>query len=139
MSDIFINERLSIPEGQLSWSFSRSSGPGGQNVNKVNSKATLRWIPPIDFLPEAAWKRFQRKAARYFTEEGEIVIQSQEHRDQASNIEACQKKLVDMIRESLVAPKRRIATKPSKAAKARRLNDKKAKSEKKSSRKSGWD
>ncbi|MFO0944208.1 MAG: alternative ribosome rescue aminoacyl-tRNA hydrolase ArfB [Pirellulales bacterium] len=139
MSDIFINPQLSIPAAQLTWTFSRSSGPGGQNVNKVNTKATLRWVPPQDFLPEAAWRRFLRKATRYVTEDGEIVIQSQENRDRAANIEACTQKLKDLIRLSLVAPKKRIATKPSKAAKARRLNEKKLRSDKKSGRKGGWE
>ncbi len=139
MTDIYINDQLSIPAAQLTWTFSRSGGPGGQNVNKVNSKATLRWLPAPDFLPESAWRRFLRKAARYLTEDGEIVIQSQEHRDRAANIEACTQKLKEMIRLSLIAPKRRIATKPSKAAKARRLNDKKQRSDKKNARRGGWD
>lgn len=139
MSDIFINQQLSIPAAQLTWTFSRSSGPGGQNVNKVNTKATMRWMPAADFLPEAAWRRFLRKAARFVTEEGEIVIQSQEHRDRAANVEACEQKLKDLIRQSLIAPKKRIATKPSKASKARRLNEKKLRSDKKSGRRGGWD
>lgn len=139
MSDIYINEQLTIPAAQLTWSYSRSSGPGGQNVNKVNSKATLRWTPVINFLPESAWRRFLRKAARFLTEDGEVVIQSQEHRDRAANVEACREKLAELIKLALVSPKKRIATKPSKAAKARRLSDKKIRSDKKNSRRSGWD
>jgi ribosome-associated protein len=134
VTGIKLSNSLEIAESQLEWSFSRSSGPGGQNVNKVNSKATLRWTPPIDFLPHAAWKRFQRKASRYFTTEGDVVIQSQEHRDRAQNIEACRAKLTAMILASLIAPKRRIATKPSRGSKERRLSEKRRTSDKKTGR-----
>ena len=138
MNDLIINSLYRIPEQQLEWSFSRSSGPGGQNVNKVNSKATLRWQPEEDFLPPAAWRRFQVQASRYLTENGQLVIQSQQFRDQAKNLEACRKKLRNLILSSLVAPRPRIPTKPSKAAKARRLNDKKQNSDRKSARRGSW-
>lgn len=137
MSSIQINDNLEIPESQVEWTFSRSSGPGGQNVNKVNTKATLRWIPPAEFLPAPAWKRFQRKARRYFTTEGEVVIQSQEHRDRAQNVEACRSKLQLMLIQSLIAPKKRVATKPSRASKERRLDEKRRKADKKSGRRWG--
>lgn len=134
MTGIQLTHGLEIPENQLQWSYSRSSGPGGQNVNKVNSKATLRWIPPADFLPTSAWKRFRRKANRYLTADGEIVIQSQEHRDRTQNVDACRAKLQEMLLASLTAPKKRVATKPSRASKERRLNDKRRTSDRKSSR-----
>jgi ribosome-associated protein len=134
MTGIQVSNSLEIPDGQLEWSFSRSSGPGGQNVNKVNTKATLRWIPPAEFLPAAAWKRFQRKARRYLTIEGEVVIQSQEHRDRAQNVEACRNKLRHLILAALITPKKRIATKPSRASKQRRLDEKRRKSDKKTGR-----
>ncbi len=92
MSGIEIKQGLTIPEDQLRWTYARSSGPGGQNVNKVNSKATLRWTPAADFIGPAAWNRFLKLAARYVTEEGEIVIASDEYRDQQRNIErSCEK------------------------------------------------
>ncbi len=134
MSGIEINDALAINEDVLEWSFSRSSGPGGQNVNKVNSKATLRWSMTEDFLPLAARRRFLKLAKRYVTDDGAIVIQSQEYRDRPRNMQACRSKLQALLVQSLVAPKRRIATKPSKAAKQRRLNDKKLNSQRKQSR-----
>jgi ribosome-associated protein len=137
MAGIQINDLLEIPESQLRWSFSRSGGPGGQNVNKVNSKATLRWLPADDMLSPAAWNRFIRKARRYLTADGEIVIQSQLYRDQAKNIEDCREKLREMLVISLIAPKKRVATKPSKAARQRRLTEKRLTSAKKDSRRQG--
>lgn len=134
MTGISINESLRIPEEQLQWSFARSSGPGGQNVNKVNSKATLRWRDASAFLSMAQWKRFQRLAKRYLTTDGEIVIQSQEHRDQAQNIEACRQKLRELVRASLKPPKRRVPTKPTKASRRRRLDNKRRTSDKKQMR-----
>ncbi len=136
VADLFINENLSIPEDHLHWSFARSSGPGGQNVNKVNSKATLRWALPVDFLPPAPMSRFRRLAQRYITTEGEVVIQSQQFRDQTQNIDSCREKLKVLIVAALIQPKRRVATKPSKAAKRRRLDDKKMLSDKKKTRQS---
>lgn len=134
MADLIVNERYSIPEAQLQWSYARSSGPGGQNVNKVNSKATLRWVPSEDFLPAGVWGRFRRLAKRFMTTEGELVIQSQEFRDQAQNVESCRTKLKELILAALVTPKRRIATKPTKASRQRRISDKRRQSDKKQSR-----
>ena len=136
MPDLYINQNLSIPDDQLQWSYARSSGPGGQNVNKVNSKATLRWLPPVDFIPPAPFNRFKRLAQRYITTEGEVVIQSQEYRDQAQNVNSCREKLKAMLVAALTPPKRRVATKPSKSAVRRRLDDKKLNSEKKRTRQS---
>ena len=136
MPDLYINQNLSIPDDQLQWSYARSSGPGGQNVNKVNSKATLRWLPPVDFIPPAPFNRFKRLAQRYITIEGEVVIQSQEYRDQAQNVNSCREKLKAMLIAALTPPKRRVATKPSKSAVRRRLDDKKLNSDKKRTRQS---
>ncbi len=134
MTGIPITQRLTIPEEQLQWSFARSSGPGGQNVNKVNSKATLRWTPLEGTLSVAAWNRFRRSAGRYLTNEGEVVIQSQEHRDQWQNVQACRDKLRVLLVAAITPPKRRVATKPTKASRQRRLDDKQRRSDKKKSR-----
>lgn len=139
MPPIEIKEGLVIPEDQVRWSYARSSGPGGQNVNKVNSKAVLRWQPPMGFLPAAAWARFRKIANRYFTEEGEVVIASDEYRDQQRNIERSEHKLRVLLLTALVPPKRRIATKPTKASRRRRLDEKRHSSEKKQSRRSSHD
>lgn len=134
MSDLRVNHQITIPEDDLHWSFARSSGPGGQNVNKVNSKATLRWRNAQQQLSPSAWKRFQALAKRYITSDGTVLIQSQEHRDQPHNIESCKTKLVTLIRSALVVPKRRVKTKPSKSSQRRRLENKRHQSEKKKSR-----
>lgn len=134
MSGLQLTRNLFIPESDLVWSFSRSSGPGGQNVNKVSSKATLRWTPPEGFLGPATLKVFARKAKRYMTTEGSVVIQSQEHRDRVQNVQACREKLQTLLISSLTPPKKRIPTKPSKAANQRRLLEKKQSSDKKRSR-----
>jgi len=137
MSGIQISELLQISEDDLKWTFSRSSGPGGQNVNKVNTKSTLRWVRPADFLTEAAWRRFQVKAKRFLSIDGEVVIQSQEHRERLQNMEACRQKLRELLVSSLKGPKKRISTKPSKASRQRRLDNKRLNSQKKKSR--TWD
>ena len=136
MTGIYINEKLTIPEEELQWSFARSSGPGGQNVNKVNSKATMRWTPSPGRMTRAVWNRFKILAKRYVTSEGEVVIQSQEHRDQPQNVEACRVRLKLLVRQALVVPKRRIKTKPSRSSQRRRLDEKKRHSAKKQSRRS---
>ena len=134
MTGIQINERLTIPEEQLQWTYARSSGPGGQNVNKVNSKATLRWTPVEGTLSAATWARFRRAAGRFLTTEGEVVIQSQEHRDQWQNVQACRDKLRSLLVAALTPPKRRVATKPTKASRQRRLDAKQRRSATKQSR-----
>ena len=136
VSDLIINENLRIPEDDMLWSYARSSGPGGQNVNKVNSKATMRWMLPTDFLPPAPMNRFRKLAQRYITSEGEVVIQSQQFRDQVQNIGSCREKLRVLIIAALIQPKRRVATKPTKSSKRRRLDDKKIQSDKKKTRQS---
>jgi ribosome-associated protein len=134
MPGILIRPNLEIPESELQWSYSRSSGPGGQNVNKVNSKVTLRWTPMPGLVTEAAWQRFLSKAARFLTTEGHIVIQSQEFRDRAQNMKACSDKLRRLLASSLAAPKKRVATKPSKAAQRRRMDEKRLNSDRKKAR-----
>lgn len=124
VSDLVILEGLVIGEAEMEWTFARSSGPGGQNVNKVNSKAILRWVPRDDFLSPAAWVRFRAIAGRFLTTDGAIVVHSQEFRDQLRNIERCREKLREMLSASLNPPKRRVRTQPSKASKLRRLDTK---------------
>ena len=134
MPALIIKEGLVIPEEQLRWSYVRSGGPGGQNVNKVNSKAVLRWLPPSDFLPPAAWARFQQLAKRYTNIEGDVVIASDEYRDQLRNAQRSADKLRTLLLAALVPPKRRVATRPTKSSRLRRLDDKRRSSEKKQSR-----
>lgn len=127
---LFVTPRIQIPRSEFRWTYSRSSGPGGQNVNKVNSKATLHWPAMMSMaLPVEVRMRLRAEFGNRITNEGEVVIASDEHRDQKQNVEACETRLVQMIRAVAVPPKVRRPTKPSKASNARRLKEKKHRSE----------
>ena len=136
---IQVTETIAVPDEELDWSYARSGGPGGQNVNKVSSKAVLRWagVRSAAPIPLAAWVRMKARFPSRFTVEGEVVISSQEHRDQERNREACAEKLAEMIRVSLVEPTPRKKTKVSKGAKRRRVEDKRRQSVKKQGRRGG--
>jgi ribosome-associated protein len=136
-----VTDTIAVPDEELDWSYARSGGPGGQNVNKVSSKAVLRWAAgrTTVVIPLTAWARMKARFPSRFTVEGEVVISSQEYRDQERNREACAAKLAEMIRVSLVEPTPRKKVKPSKAAKRRRVEDKRRQSAKKQSRRGGGD
>src|ERR1700755_1467091 len=93
-----INADISIPRGEIRFTFVRSSGPGGQNVNKVASKAVLRWAPATSpSLPDAVRGRLLAQAGRQINDRGELVLASQRFRDQAKNIDDCLEKLRDLV------------------------------------------
>jgi ribosome-associated protein len=130
-----ITERLFIPEGELEFSFARSGGPGGQNVNKVSSKAILKWnIDANTSIPEAVKARFRSSFANRIATDGNVVVASDEYRDQPRNIENCREKLAQMLASVEKPPKPRRATKPTRASKERRLAGKKRDSEIKAGR-----
>ncbi len=117
-----ITETIFLPEEELEWSFARSGGPGGQNVNKVASKAILRWkFATNTTVPPEVKERFQTKFPSRVTVEGDVIITSQKTRDQDRNKEDCVEKLVALVQAAMVVPKARKKTKPSKASKARRV------------------
>ena len=127
-----VSSRVSIDDSELHFSFARSGGPGGQNVNKVNTKAVLRWsVYESTSLKAAVKTRFLKRYANRINEEGELVIASDQHRTQLKNKKECLDRLADMIRAVLVPPKKRKKTKPTRASKERRLSAKKQRSEKK--------
>ena len=132
---LIVNEQIRIPAEEFSLSFARASGPGGQNVNKVNSKAVLRWhVAASRSLSNEVKSRFFERYSQKVNQEGELVISSDRFRDQPQNISDCYGKLRQLIQAVLVAPRKRIKTRPSKAAVQRRLSNKRHRSEKKQSR-----
>ena len=119
---LWINETLHIADWELSESFVRSSGPGGQNVNKVSTAVELRFeAERSPHLPAPVKARLKKISGRKWTLEGAIVLQVEDTRSQARNREIARERLVEMIRAALVVPKRRIATKPTLGSQRRRI------------------
>ncbi len=135
MSILFVNDRIQVPLAEFEFTFARSGGPGGQNVNKVNSKAVLRWqVTQTQSLPYDVRARFLNKYASRLTIEGELILMSQKYRDQPSNIEDCLQKLREMLEAVATAPTPRRATRPTLASKTRRIESKSQNSVKKQQR-----
>lgn len=124
-----------IPERELVFTFARSSGPGGQNVNKTETKATLRWAVRQSLsLPADVRARFLRSFATRITTEGELVLSSQRHRDRLRNIDDCLEKLAVMLRSVATPRRKRRPTRPSRGAVERRISEKKRRGSSKSAR-----
>lgn len=132
---LHVTETLAIADWELSESFMRASGPGGQNVNKVSTAVELRFeADRSPHLSASVKARLKKLAGRKWTLEGAIVLQVDDTRSQARNREIARERLVEMIRAALVVPKRRIATKPTLGSQRRRVAAKAARGEVKSLR-----
>jgi ribosome-associated protein len=123
---LIITPHIVIPDEELEWKFIRSSGPGGQNVNKVASAAQLRFLLPQNAsLPVAARNRLRRLAASHLIDDGSILFKAVSERSQEQNRRAALERLGALIRAALVEPKIRKKTRPTKGSKERRIESKK--------------
>lgn len=129
---IDINDKFKIPDYELRFTFVRSSGPGGQNVNKTSSCAVLHWnLRYSPSVPEHLKGRIAKKLGKRINLEGELVLRSDRFRDRERNIADCLEKLKELLVQASHVPKKRVATKPTKASKKKRLETKRKHSEKK--------
>jgi len=115
---------IDIPEESLQERFVRASGPGGQNVNKVATAVELRFDIPASALPVDVKARLMALAGSRLTSDGVLVIDSREHRTQAQNRAAARERLVELVREAAIPPKRRRRTRPTLASRERRIHSK---------------
>ena len=137
---LWISRDLFIDEDDVEIGFVRASGPGGQNVNKLSTAAQLRFDTSRIALPPEAYARLTRLAGQRMTKDGVIVIQAQRFRTQERNRADAIERLVEMLKEAMVRPTPRRATKPTFASKQRRLEGKKRRSDVKSRRgRGGYD
>ena len=123
---LVVSDRIAIPDEELEWKFIRSSGPGGQNVNKVASAVQLRFLLPQNTsLPAAARSRLQRLAGQRLIDDGSILLTARNERSQDQNRRAALERLADLVRAALIEPKIRKKTRPTRASKERRIDTKK--------------
>lgn len=130
--DLRIDGRVVIPARDLSWTASRASGPGGQNVNKLATKVTLRFdLPGSTALSSSQKRRLAGLARGRLDADGQVVIRAQAERSQRQNLQQAREGLRTLVKQALKAPKRRLSTKPTRASKRRRLDAKRHAGDKK--------
>lgn len=135
MPQIRITPSIAVDESEIEESFVLASGPGGQNVNKVSSAVQLRFNAALSLsLPEPVRFRLMKMAGSRLTKDGVLVMVSRKYRDQGRNRQDVRERLIQMIRAAAISPKKRIATKPSRAAAEKRLQHKRKHAELKRAR-----
>ncbi len=134
--DLKINGKVTIPAAELQWTTSRSGGPGGQHVNKTNSKVTLEWnVDESSALSDVKKARIKSRLSNRITSDGLLKISASASRSQKANLEDARERMANLIREAMKVSKPRKKTKPSKRAKRKRLDNKKRRGDLKKSRK----
>ncbi len=137
---LIVTPTLAIPDSEFAWTYVRASGPGGQNVNKVSSKAVLRWnVLASPSLPPEIKARFGQREAGRITSTGDVLITSQRFRDQERNRQDCLEKLAALVRAATLVPRRRKRTRPTRGSVEARLRAKKQRSGIKSARRHSSD
>jgi ribosome-associated protein len=138
---LVVSEHIAIPDEELEWKFIRSSGPGGQNVNKVASAVQLRFLLPRNAsLSAAVQSRLRRLAGQRLIDDGSILLTARAERSQEQNRRAALERLADLVRAALIEPKVRKKTRPTRASKERRIDSKKHRAGTKRQRSGrGWD
>ena len=139
-SELPVNESISIPRSELQYRASRAGGAGGQHVNTSSTRIELLWdLTHSTAVDETARQRLLEKLAARLDAEGKVRVVASDRRSQLQNRESAEARLVEIVRRALVIPKKRKATRPSKAAKQRRLTDKKKRSNQKKDRRPDFD
>ncbi len=122
---LFINDRFTIPDSDLSLSYSRSGGPGGQHVNTTETRVSLRFsLEECGVLPRPVKQRIRDAEGGRINNEGELLLHAERHRSRQMNVSDARERLANIIRRALVPPKRRRPTRPTRASKKRRLESK---------------
>jgi ribosome-associated protein len=132
--DLRLSTGAVLPEGELQVETSRSSGPGGQHVNKTETRVTLRWSLADSSLPEATKERLRSKLASRLTKSEELLVSADDTRVQSRNLVLAHDRLRELLDRALRIPKKRRPTRPTRGSERRRLKAKRAQSEKKSMR-----
>lgn len=134
-----VSRSINLPESELVVRFLRADGPGGQHVNRTESAVELRFdVLHSPSLPEDVRARLLARSDRRLTDEGVLVIQARRFRDQGRNREDARERLVEILRAALVVPKKRVATKPTRASQMRRLEGKQQRARVKQNRSRSW-
>ncbi|MEO1497940.1 MAG: alternative ribosome rescue aminoacyl-tRNA hydrolase ArfB [Planctomycetota bacterium] len=134
-TDLVVNDRIAIPKNEIAFSFARSSGPGGQNVNKLNTKAVLRWRPAESVaLPAEVAARLIAQCRNRLNDKGELVLASDRFREQGRNIGECLARLRALVTAAATPPRRRRPTRKPRGANEARLREKKKHASKKAQR-----
>ena len=135
MTDLIVNDQISIPRSELSYRASRAGGAGGQHVNTSSTRIEVLWsIGSTTALDDETRARVQEKLAARLDAEGNLRVVASDRRSQTQNREAAEARLADLVRRALIVPKRRRPTKPTRASKEKRLESKRQRSERKRNR-----